>query len=337
MSGPPSPCAVLGAGSWGTALSMRLARNGFTVRLWDRDTRLMEEIAARGENPRYLPGLPLPDGIVPSPHMGEAVSGAALVVIAVPTVGFRGVLDRLAESAPPAGTRVLWATKGIETETGRWLHEVYAERFAQGPPGGVLSGPSFAGEVARGLPTAVTVAAADLQLAAELAAWFHAETFRTYLSDDVIGVELGGAVKNVLAIGAGIADGLGFGANARAALITRGLHEIVRLGDVLGARRETLMGLAGLGDLVLTCTDDQSRNRRFGLALGQGVEAARAARDIGQAIEGRETARVLMRVIEQAGGVEMPIARQVYRILYEGLDPRDAVTELLARSLKTED
>lgn len=329
-------CAVLGAGSWGTALGMHLARNGVRVRLWDRDAGLLKEIAAQGENRRYLPGLALPAGIDPCVELPEAVGEAGLVVVAVPAAGFGEVVDRLAQVPPPTDSHVVWATKGLEPGSGRWLHAVYGARFPQGPSGGVISGPSFAAEVARGLPTAVTVAAADLDTAARMAAWFHGDTFRTYLSDDVIGVELGGAVKNVLAIGAGISDGLGFGANARAALITRGLHEIVRLGDALGARRETLMGLAGLGDLVLTCTDDQSRNRRFGIALGRGVDPDEAARRIGQAIEGRETARVLMGLVERGGGVDLPIARQVYRILYEGLDPRRAVMELLARPLKPE-
>ncbi len=330
-------CAVLGAGSWGTALSTRLARNGSPVRLWDRDTTLLSQIATRHENPRYLPGVRLPIGISTHPSMASALQGAGLVVLAVPTAGFRQVLDRLRGCLPDSVDAVVWATKGIETDTGRWLHEVYGEYFPSGPEGGVLSGPSFAGEVARGLPTAVTVAARNLDTASRIAGWFHAEAFRTYLSEDVLGVELGGAVKNVLAIAAGISDGLGFGANARAALITRGLHEIMRLGDALGARRETLMGLAGLGDLVLTCTDDQSRNRRFGLALGGGVDAETAAKQIGQAIEGRETARVLMRVARRAGAVEMPIAQQVHRILFEGLDPRDAVAALLSRRLKAED
>ncbi len=329
-------CAVLGAGSWGTALATRLARNGSRVWLWDRDAELLEAIAARHENPRYLPGLRLPGGIFVRPRIEQAVENVGLVVIAVPTVGFRAVVGHLSRCTLAPDVQVVWATKGIETESGHWLHEVYETYFPQGPAGGVLSGPSFAGEVARGLPTAVTVAAGDLETASRIASWFHAEVFRTYVSDDVMGVELGGAVKNVLAIAAGISDGLGFGANARAALITRGLHEIMRLGEVLGARRETLMGLAGLGDLVLTCTDDQSRNRRFGLALGRGVDAARAAAEIGQAIEGRETARVLMRVVERAGGVDMPIAQHVYRILFQGLDPRDAVTALLSRSLKAE-
>ena len=233
------------------------------------------------------------------------------------------------------GAGFAWATKGLEPGGGRFLHEVTAEILGAAWPAAVISGPSFAGEVARGLPTAVTVASTDAAHARRVAILLHGSNLRAYTSSDVIGVELGGAVKNVLAIAAGIADGLGFGANARAALITRGLAEMARLGRAVGGQRETFMGLAGLGDLVLTCTDDQSRNRRFGLAIGRGETAEAACAAIGQVVEGAATAREALRLAHRHG-VDMPITEQVNAVLYHGQDPRRAVELLLARDLKPE-
>jgi glycerol-3-phosphate dehydrogenase (NAD(P)+) len=230
---------------------------------------------------------------------------------------------------------VIWATKGLELDTGKLLHQVLEEVLPQCAAYGVVSGPTFAGEVARGLPTAMTVAANQPALAQAMAAAFQAANYRAYISNDVVGVELGGALKNVLAIAAGISDGLGFGANARVAIVTRGLAEIMRLGVKLGAQSETLMGLAGVGDLVLTCTDNQSRNRRLGLALGQGKDRDTAIAEIGQAVEGAKSALSIGKLAERAS-VEMPICQQVYRILYEQLPPRQAVAELLSRDLKAE-
>jgi glycerol-3-phosphate dehydrogenase (NAD(P)+) len=234
-----------------------------------------------------------------------------------------------------ADDAVVWATKGLELDTGKLLHQVLEEALPQCAAYGVVSGPTFATEVAHGLPTAMTVAANQPALAQAMAAAFQATNYRAYISNDVVGVELGGALKNVLAIAAGISDGLGFGANARVAIVTRGLAEIMRLGVKLGAQPETLMGLSGVGDLVLTCTDNQSRNRRLGLALGQGKDRDTAIAEIGQAVEGAKSALAIGKLAERAG-VEMPICQQVYRILYEQLPPRQAVAELLSRDLKAE-
>ncbi len=328
------PCTVLGAGSWGTALALQLARNRTPVRLWGRNPQTLQAMARRRENARYLPGIVLPQEVQPLAELGAALDDARLCVIAVPSAGFRALLRSLREVRPDPPP-VVWATKGLELASAKWLHEVVDDELGAGDERAVLSGPSFAREVARGLPTAVTVASPRLEFATRVAEAFHGEAFRVYVSQDMIGVELGGAVKNVLAIAAGISDGLGYGANARAALITRGLHEIMHLGARVGAKRETLMGLSGLGDLVLTCTDNQSRNRRFGLALGRGTPGGQAREEIAQAIEGIDTAQVVTRLAREAG-LELPICRQVQRVLFEGLEPRAAVSQLLARRLKQE-
>ncbi len=327
---------VIGAGAWGTALAMQLARNGRPVLLWGRERDELEAMRRRRENPRYLPGIPFPDGLEAEPELERLLEQTHRLLVAVPSEGFRDTLKRLAPSLEGDGAgRLLWATKGLETGTGRLLHEVADEVLPAGVPRGLVSGPSFAAEVARGLPTAVTVASRNDAFRAEAAAWLHGDTFRCYLSDDVIGVELGGALKNVLAIAAGISDGLGFGANARAALITRGLAEIMRLGARLGARAETLMGLSGMGDLVLTCTDDQSRNRRLGMALGRGAALEAAVAEVGATVEGMVAAPVVRRLAERHG-VEMPICREVAEIIERGKSPQQAVSELLARDLREE-
>lgn len=325
--------AVVGAGSWGTALAILLAHHGARVRLWGHLAADIEQLQADRENRQFLPGVPLPPGVEPLTDLQAAVAGADEVLVVVPSHAFRAVADRLARILAP-GVPVSWATKGFEPETGLLLHEVAAQ-VLPGRPLAVLSGPSFAGEVARGLPTAITVASADRAYAERVAGYLHGETFRAYTSDDVVGVQVGGAAKNVMAIAAGIADGLGFGANARAALITRGLAEITRLGLALGGRPETFMGLAGLGDLTLTCTDDQSRNRRMGLALARGLSVAEARAEIGQEVEGVATAREVCRKA-RALGVEMPITEQTYRVLYEGLAPLAAVQALLGRRQRPE-
>ncbi len=332
---PPHTISVLGAGSWGTALAILLARNGHRTRLWGRRPDAIHLMLSRCENTQYLPGMRFPDGLQPCVDVDSALNNADLVVIAIPSKNFRTALKKLVEHVRQEWPPVVWATKGLETSSGKWLHEVIQEELGMELFKAVISGPSFAREVALGLPTAVTVASEDAEFAQQTAAWFHGDTFRVYTSQDVIGVELGGALKNVLAIAAGISDGLGYGANARAALITRGLHEIMQLGERAGARRETLMGLSGLGDLLLTCTDDQSRNRRLGLAIGDGQTMSAATEAIGQAVEGAETAKVVMKLAATMA-VEMPICAQVYRVLYEGLDPSKAVSELLARELKNE-
>lgn len=326
--------AVLGVGSWGTALALLLARNGHAVRLWGHDPGEVAPLRRERENRRYLPGIPFPNSLSVGADLTEALAGVELTLAAVPSQAYGETLIRL-RSCLPATAGFAWATKGLEHGSGRFLHEVTAEVLGEAWPAAVISGPSFAREVALGLPTAVTVAAPDADHARRVATLLHGSNLRAYTSTDVIGVELGGAIKNVLAIAAGIADGLGFGANARAALITRGLAEMVRLGLAVGGRRETFMGLAGIGDLVLTCTDDQSRNRRFGLAIGRGETAEAACAAIGQVVEGAATAREAARLARRYQ-VEMPITEQVDLVLRRGRDPRRAVEILLARDLKPE-
>lgn len=326
--------AVLGAGSWGTALAVLLARNGCVTRLWGRDAQHLAAMRAARENVRYLPGIKLPDTLEIHADLARALDGIQDVLLVVPSHAFRQSVHALVPCLHQ-DARLAWATKGMEPGTGKLLHQVVAEEVGAQVAMAVVSGPTFAHEVAKGLPTAITVASDSPSFAKDLAGYLHNDTFRAYTSDDVTGVELGGAVKNVLAIAAGIADGLGFGANTRAALITRGLAEMMRLGTALGGRRETFMGLAGLGDLVLTCTDNQSRNRRLGLELARGAALNAILQRIGQVVEGVQTAKEVLRLATQAG-VEMPIAHQVYRVLHENCPPRDAVQALLAREQKPE-
>jgi glycerol-3-phosphate dehydrogenase (NAD(P)+) len=285
-------------------------------------------------NDRYLPQVPFPPSLEPIADLEAALTQVAQVLVAVPSYAFRSVLEHLARHLSD-GIPLIWATKGLEPGTGRLLHEVVAEILGPTWPMAVISGPTFAHEVAVGLPTAVTIAATEVEVSARLASCLHGDVFRAYTSEDLIGVQLGGAVKNVLAIAAGISDGLGFGANTRAALVTRGLAELIRFALANGARRETLMGLSGLGDLVLTCTDDQSRNRRLGLALAQGKQLDEALGLIGQAVEGAAAAKIVVAKAKQLG-IEMPIAEQVYEVLYAGRAPRQAVEALFSRGQKSE-
>ncbi len=326
--------AVLGAGSWGTALALQLVRMGYSPLLWDRDPELVSNIITRRQNIRYLPGIVLPTQVKPVADLVVALQQTQFAVIVIPSQGFRELIKQISTYMHQGSLHLIWGTKGLEPGSAKFLHQVVEEELGETEKA-ILSGPSFAMEVAQGLPTAVTVAAENLSFANTVAALFHGNRFRVYTSDDMIGVELGGALKNVLAIAAGISDGLGFGANARAALITRGLSEIMRLAQYFGARRDTLMGLTGMGDLVLTCTDDQSRNRRLGLALGKGVDMRTAIRDIGQSVEGVVTAQVVEQLII-TNRIEAPIMDKVYRVLYEGHNPENAVSELLARDLKAE-
>lgn len=326
--------AVYGGGSWGTALALQLARNGVDVLLWDFNPQHVATLNQQRENARYLPGIPFPDNLRCSSDLAALTAFADYHLVVVPSHGFRSLLQNLAPLLT-AEDAVIWATKGLELDSGKLLHQVLEEVLPQCRAYGLVSGPTFASEVAHGLPTAMTVAANQADLAQAVAAAFSGVNYRVYISTDIVGVELGGAVKNVLAIAAGISDGLGFGANARVAIVTRGLAEMMRLGVKLGAQPETLMGLAGVGDLVLTCTDNQSRNRRLGLALGQGKDRDTAIAEIGQAVEGAKSALSIGKLAERAG-VEMPICQQVYRILYEQLPAHQAVQELLARDLKAE-
>lgn len=333
-AGPKPSVAVLGSGSWGTALAVHLARTGQRAILWGIETEELASMARERVNRRYLPGVALPDGVEIEHDFARAVAEADQLLVVVPSHAFREVLLRAAPLLRPA-QRVAWATKGFELSTGKLPNQVALEVLGPGVPTAVLSGPTFAKEVGAGLPTAMTVASRDADYAMALARSLSDQNFRAYASGDMIGVEVGGATKNVLAIGAGISDGLGYGANTRIALITRGLAEMMRLGAALGADKETFMGLAGLGDLVLTCTDDQSRNRRCGLALAAGKSSEEAQREIGQVVEGVLAARAVHEVSRQVG-VEMPISEEVYRVLYEGKPPREAVRALMGRTIKAE-
>ena len=328
------PIAVLGAGAWGTALAILLARNGRSTILWTWEAEHAQALRKDRDNLRFLPNHSFPTPLSPTENLTDAISQTRDILFAVPSHAFLGVLETalpmLADNA-----RIAWATKGFELGTGRLLHQVVVDVVGSNIPTAVLSGPTFATEVADGLPTALTVASTDQVFANDLAANLHSQRFRVYTSDDIIGVQIGGAVKNVLAIAAGAADGLGFGANTRAALVTRGLAELMRLGVALGGKHETFMGLAGLGDLVLTCTDDQSRNRRLGLALAEGKSQEEAKRTVGEVIEGIDSTRAVINLARQHN-IEMPIAEQVYRVLYEQASPLEAVSALLARSAKSE-
>jgi glycerol-3-phosphate dehydrogenase (NAD(P)+) len=295
---------------------------------------LLQAMTQERENRRYLPGAGFPPNLTAEPELERCLDGARDVLVVVPSHGLRSTLEKIRPLLGP-DSRVCWATKGFELHTGKLPHEVAAEVLGSGRPMAVLSGPTFAREVADGLPTALTIAANNREFAEALARAMSSEVFRAYTSDDIIGVEVGGAIKNVLAIGAGMCDGLGFGANTRIALINRGLVEMMRLGVALGAKRETFMGLAGMGDLVLTCTDNLSRNRRMGLAIAGGKTVEEAQEDIQQVVEGVKAAEAVHEVAESLG-IEMPICNEVYRILYEGASPREAVFALMRRELKSE-
>lgn len=330
----PRQMAAIGAGSWGTALAMQLARNGNQVRLWGRDADALADMATHRENRRYLPRCEFPERLIPEPDLAAALADADDVLVTVPSHGLRETLERIAPLLSNT-QRIVWATKGLEPESAKLPHEVAAEVLGPGRSTAVLSGPSFAGEVGRAMPTAVTIASLDQDFAAAMADAFHDGVFRVYTSPDVAGVGVGGAVKNVLAIAVGISDGLGYGANARALLITRGLSEMARLGEPLGGQGETFRGMAGLGDLLLTCTDDQSRNRRMGLALASGKDVEAAQHEIQQVVEGVRVAREVRRIAERCG-VEMPICNEAFRVLHLGITPMEAVAVLTGRPYRTE-
>jgi len=337
MSTPEEQAAavtVLGAGSWGTALAIQFARSGRATRLWGRDRAQLLTMAQTRRNQRYLSGGEFPSALTVEPDLPAALARARDVLVAVPSHAFRAVLTEIAPLLAP-DMRLAWATKGLELQTGMLPHQIAREVLGSQRSVAVLSGPTFAREVGAGLPTAMTVASPDVAFAHALAQDVSSAHFRAYTSTDITGVEIGGAVKNVLAVGAGLSDGLGFGANTRVALITRGLAEMVRLGVALGARRETFMGLAGLGDLVLTCTDDQSRNRRFGLLLASGSTPEHALAEIGQVVEGYSAAKAVRSVAARAN-VEMPLCEGVFRVLYQGVPAKDAVRELMTRPIKAE-
>jgi len=326
---------VIGAGSWGTALAIQLGRAGQEPMLWGREAEVIEALTHDRCNSVFLPDMPLPDSVTVNADLEDLVRRNRDLLVCVPSHVFRQVLEGIRPHMQK-GARVAWATKGFELASGKLPHQVAHEALGMEVPLAVLSGPTFAREVGLGLPTAMTVAATNADFADELAWRFSGENFRAYTSTDMVGVEVGGAVKNVLAIATGMSDGLGFGANTRVALITRGLAEMTRLGVALGANADTFSGLSGMGDLVLTCTDDQSRNRRMGLALATGKSVEETCEEIGQVVEGVKAAAAV-RTAAQDLGVEMPICEQAYRILYKGAAPAEAVRALMQREVKSED
>lgn len=326
---------VLGAGSYGTALAFCLSRNNVKTSLWGRDSQQMELMKDSRSNEKYLPGSIFPDNLIIESNLQNAILNSQDLLIVVPSHAFADTLRNIKPYLEPHH-RLIWATKGLEPETGRLLQDVALEILGSAIPFAALSGPTFAKEMVAGLPTAISLSSTDESLANDFANMLHcSKSFRVYRNDDFIGIQLGGAVKNVIAIGAGLADGLGFGSNARTALITRGLAELTRLGVQMGAKPNTFMGMAGLGDLVLTCTDNQSRNRRFGLALGKGLGIEEAMNEIGQVVEGyRNTKEV--HILSSRVGIEMPICEQIYEVLYKDKPPKEAALSLLSRAQTSE-
>ncbi|AFJ48913.1 NAD(P)H-dependent glycerol-3-phosphate dehydrogenase [Shimwellia blattae] len=326
---------VIGAGSYGTALAITVARNGHNVVLWGHDPAHIATLQADRCNAAFLPDVPFPDSLYLESDLATALAASRDILVVVPSHVFGDVLRQIKPLMRP-DARIVWATKGLEAETGRLLQDVAREALGDTIPLAVISGPTFAKELASGLPTAIAVASTDSVFTHDLQQLLHCgKSFRVYSNPDMTGVQLGGAVKNVIAIGAGMSDGIGFGANARTALITRGLAEMTRLGVALGADPETFMGMAGLGDLVLTCTDNQSRNRRFGMMLGQGLDVASAQAKIGQVVEGFRNTREV-RELAARNGVEMPITEEIYQVLYCGKNAREAALTLLGRTRKDE-
>lgn len=334
MKSVETEIGVIGAGSWGTALAIQLARAGQSPTLWGREPEVIAALTNERCNSVFLPEIPLPDAVQINASLDEVVAQHRDLLICVPSHVFRTVLETIRANLVP-GARIAWATKGFELSTGKLPHQVAQETLGKEVPLAVVSGPTFATEVGLGLPTAMTVAASNADYADELAWRFSDENFRAYTSTDMIGVEVGGAIKNVLAIATGMSDGLGFGANTRVALITRGLAEMTRLGVALGGSAETFMGLSGMGDLVLTCTDDQSRNRRMGLALAAGKTVEATAAEIGQVVEGVKAAAAVHKVAADTD-VEMPICEQVYQLLYEGASVEESIRALMQREVKSE-
>lgn len=326
---------VIGAGSYGTSLAILLARNGHKTLLWGHNPTKMGELQRDRQNSYFLPDIIFPDDLHIESNLQTAVTSASVLLIVLPSHVFGNILTQI-KPFLSSETKIVWATKGLEVDTGRLLQDVAKEILGDKIPLAVISGPTFAKEVASGLPTAVTVASNDEIFLEELQKLFHcSKNFRVYSSKDFVGVQLGGAIKNVIAIGAGISDGLGFGANARTALITRGLAEMIRLGAALGADPTTFMGMAGLGDLVLTCTDNQSRNRRFGILLGQSTLIDEAQKMIGQVVEGYRNTKEVW-ILAQQYHVDMPITEQIYQVLYCDKDPKQVAISLLGRSQKEE-
>ncbi|RLV58742.1 NAD(P)H-dependent glycerol-3-phosphate dehydrogenase [Parashewanella curva] len=326
---------VLGAGSYGTALAISLARGGHKTLLWGHDPEHIAKLQRDRSNEQFLSGIPFPESLIPEADLATVLAASRNVLVVVPSHVF-GLVLKQAKPLLRDDARVVWATKGLEPETGRLLQDVARDILGDDISLAVVSGPTFAKELAAGMPTAISVAGTCEQFSNELVELLHCPSrLRVYANPDFIGLQLGGAVKNVIAIGAGMSDGIGFGANARTALITRGLVELTRLGEALGAQAATFMGMAGLGDLVLTCTDNQSRNRRFGLALGQGKDFETAQTEIGQVVEGYRNTKEVFTLAKRLG-VEMPITEQIYQVLYQGKAAKEAAKDLLGRDRKAE-
>lgn len=325
---------MIGTGAWATALAIAIANNGNEVQLWGRNTQHLFDMRIRRSNNLYLPGVRLPDKIKFEPNFDDAITLAGHVLVAIPSAAFVEILERakplLADETP-----LSWSTKGLTPNTGDFLLDTAITILGTSRNLAVISGPSFAAEVVKNLPTAIIVASKSKIFSKNLASALRGPTLRIYTTDDVLGVQIGGTVKNVLAISAGISDSLGYGANARAALITRGIAETLRFATRLGARTNTISGLSGIGDLILTCTDNQSRNRQLGLAIGRGLTVAEAAAEVGKTVEGIYATREMLKRARKIG-VEMPIMEQVYKILFEGNDPRKSVQTLLRREIKSE-
>lgn len=334
MNGGVEPIAVVGAGGWGTALAVHLGRTGHDVRLWGRDARLIDSLRATRQNASYLPGVALPETVRPESSLQETLSGVKYVVLAVPSHGFRAVARAIAPFAP-AGAIAVSATKGIEADSLRRMSEILSEETGLDRPVVVLSGPTFAAEVAQGLPTVAVAASHDASAVASVQEQFRGTAFRLYASDDVAGVEMGGAMKNIIAIAAGVVEGLGLGHNSMAALITRGLAEISRLAAALGGRRDTLAGLSGLGDLVLTCTGDLSRNRQVGIQLGRGRRLDDILHGMRMVAEGVRTTGAALALGERCG-IELPITAQMAAVLDGHRPPLEAVEALMGRRQRHE-
>ena len=330
-----TPITVLGAGSYGTALAITFSRNGSPTYLWGHNPAHIAQMQIERQNYRFLPDVIFPEELHLESNLAQAMEYSQDILIVVPSHAFGEILIKIKPHLK-AHHRLIWATKGLERNTGRLLQTVVEEQLGTQYPLAVLSGPTFAKELAQGLPTAITLASNNEQFAQEFQSRIHcSKNFRVYINSDMIGVQLGGAIKNVIAIGAGISDGMGFGANARTALITRGIAEISRLGTSLGANPNTFIGMSGLGDLVLTCTDNQSRNRRFGLMLGKGLDAQMAMENIGQVVEGFYNTKEAY-LLAQRQGVEMPITEQIYQMLFCGKSAQDVAISLLGRECKGE-
>ncbi|MGN0915361.1 MAG: NAD(P)H-dependent glycerol-3-phosphate dehydrogenase [Succinivibrio sp.] len=335
MSNKPYALSVIGAGSYGTSLAISTASKGLKVMLWARHGDVAEKMQQDRVNAKYLPDIRFPDTLEVTSNLELAVKSSDTILVVVPSHTFADVLRSIKPYLEEGDARLAWATKGLDKDTGMLLSDVATKILGNSIPMAALSGPTFAIELARGLPTAIAVAGTDHNFISEFSELMHTGTFRIYESTDLVGLQLGGAIKNVIAIGAGLSDGLGYGANARTALISRGIVEMERLGVAVGSTQKAFMGLSGLGDLILTCTDNQSRNRRFGFYLGQGKTCEEALEQIGQVVEGYTMSKVVLDLCKRYQ-VQMPICEEVYKVIYEGKSGKDAAMSLLSRSLKTE-